>query len=262
MPPPPGPGRAPCARTATAAQTAAGLPAGTGRPATDGAAGPGPPEHHAPGQIGLATRPHSSPLMKLPTRPAARPVGTQGATKSATCRPMPAARVGKPEHRHNHAQHAAVKTHAALPHRKHLQRMASVIAGLVEQAIADPPTQHHTQHAQEQDVFHILAFSRLPGPDPGKWRMAQAQAPQPAEQAEGGQIGQAVPVNGQGADLQGDRVYFRVNQHGGIVLARRVRRILAAHGNVLYRHKPLRFLHPGPALVDPEHCRNTQMSAE
>ena len=37
------------------------------------------------GRSGLAKRPHSSPLMKLPTRPAARPVGTQGATKSATC---------------------------------------------------------------------------------------------------------------------------------------------------------------------------------
>ncbi|MCY1558431.1 hypothetical protein D9M68_953640 [compost metagenome] len=36
------------------------------------------------GSEGSATRPQSSPLMKLPTRPAARPVGTQGATKSIT----------------------------------------------------------------------------------------------------------------------------------------------------------------------------------
>jgi hypothetical protein len=42
-------------------------------------------KHHAPGQVGALKRPHSSPLMKLPTRPAARPVGTQGATKSITC---------------------------------------------------------------------------------------------------------------------------------------------------------------------------------
>ena len=36
------------------------------------------------GSDGSATRPQSSPLMKLPTRPAAKPVGTQGATKSMT----------------------------------------------------------------------------------------------------------------------------------------------------------------------------------
>ncbi len=39
----------------------------------------------AQGRSGEAMRPHSSPLMKLPMRPAASPVGTQGATKSATC---------------------------------------------------------------------------------------------------------------------------------------------------------------------------------
>ena len=37
------------------------------------------------GRSGLLKRPHNSPLMKLPTRPAASPVGTQGATRSITC---------------------------------------------------------------------------------------------------------------------------------------------------------------------------------
>ena len=38
----------------------------------------------AHGASGLVTRPQSSPLMKLPSRPAASPVGTIGATKSVT----------------------------------------------------------------------------------------------------------------------------------------------------------------------------------
>ena len=37
------------------------------------------------GSEGSAMRPHSSPLMKLPTRPDARPSGTQGAIRSVTC---------------------------------------------------------------------------------------------------------------------------------------------------------------------------------
>ena len=38
------------------------------------------------GRSALEKRPHSSPLMKLPIRPAANPVGTQGATRSVTSR--------------------------------------------------------------------------------------------------------------------------------------------------------------------------------
>jgi hypothetical protein len=40
----------------------------------------------AQGRLGSAKRPHSSPLMKLPIRPAAKPVGTHGATRSVTSR--------------------------------------------------------------------------------------------------------------------------------------------------------------------------------
>ena len=50
----------------------------------------------AHGSAGSAARPQSSPLMKLPTRPAASPSGTQGATKSITCQN------GLPRERANH----------------------------------------------------------------------------------------------------------------------------------------------------------------
>ena len=40
----------------------------------------------AQGRSEGAARPHSSPLMKFPIRPAASPMGTEGTRKSATCR--------------------------------------------------------------------------------------------------------------------------------------------------------------------------------
>ena len=47
----------------------------------------------AQGRLESAALPHSSPLMKLPMRPQAKPVGTQGAIKSMTSKkPMPRAR--------------------------------------------------------------------------------------------------------------------------------------------------------------------------
>ena len=38
------------------------------------------------GRLGSEKRPHSSPLMKLPMRTAANPVGTHGAIRSVTAR--------------------------------------------------------------------------------------------------------------------------------------------------------------------------------
>jgi dihydroxy-acid dehydratase len=50
----------------------------------------------------------------------------------------------------------------------------------------------------------------------------QTQIRQPQEQAKGGQISQAIPMNGQGPQLQGDGINFGVNQHRRIVPAQAV----------------------------------------
>src|SRR5450759_4211973 len=50
--------------------------------------------------------------------------------------------------------------------------------------------------------------------DRDEWVVAQAQAAQKHEQAESGQIGQPIPVDGQRPELQGDRINLRMNQHG------------------------------------------------
>ena len=47
--------------------------------------------------------------------------------------------------------------------------------------------------------------------------MQQATPTQQHEQPEGGQISQSIPVNGERANLQGNRIDLRMNQHERIV---------------------------------------------
>ena len=112
-----------------------------------------------------------------------------------------------------------MKSHAALPDGKNLQRMGRVIARLVEQAITQSSAQHDADHTEKKNVFHVLARPRARPGDGSKRRVAQAPHTEEHEQAKSGQIGQAVPVDGQGAYLQGHRIDMGVNQHGGIVPA-------------------------------------------
>ena len=148
--------------------------------------------------------------MKLPMRPQARPVGTHGAIRSVTCEETPAAHAREHRHRHQHAEQPAVEGHAALPDREHFERMRRVVAGLVEQHVAEPPADHHTEHAVEQQVFDVT-----PGPaGVGELRQLHALRAEPDEQAEGREVGQPVPVDGDGAELQRDRVELWVDEHG------------------------------------------------
>jgi hypothetical protein len=129
--------------------------------------------------------------MKLPMRPAARPVGTQGATTSITSRKRRWRDACKQGHGHDHAQQAAVKGHAALPHHQDLGRVGQVLSGLVEQRVAQAPAHDHAEHAVEEQVLHVAARPAGVGNAAG---FARAPASQ-QEQAEGGQVGQAVPVD-------------------------------------------------------------------
>jgi hypothetical protein len=54
-----------------------------------------------------------------------------------------------------HADEAAVEGHAAFPHRQDIFRVAEVIAGFVEQHLAQAPAQHHAEDAPEQQVVQF-----------------------------------------------------------------------------------------------------------
>src|SRR6218665_1214182 len=106
--------------------------------------------------------------------------------------------------------------------------MTEVVARLVEQAVPQAPAQHNACHPEEQDVFHILARPRARAGAADKRRVPQTPAAQQHEQAKGREIAQAIPVNGQRADLQRDGIDGGENQHGGRYCARQapgVRRV-------------------------------------
>jgi hypothetical protein len=155
--------------------------------------------------------------MKLPMRPAPRPGGTHGAMKSISLPERLAARAREPDLRQDHADQAAVEAHAALPHVQDLQRVLQVVHRLVEQAVAEPAAHHDAQHAHEQ---HVLDVAAAPGAGPGhraERLVLQAQVGQQHEQGEGHQVGDAVPVNGYGAELQRDRIDLGMDQHGRLL---------------------------------------------
>ena len=108
-----------------------------------------------------------------------------------------------------------MKTHAALPDVKDLQRVRKVVTGFVKQAVAQPAADDHAHDPQEKYVLDIPARPGRGVADGRERLVAQTQDGQQHEKAEGHEVGQAIPVNGEGAQLEGDGIDFRVDQHGG-----------------------------------------------
>ena len=171
-------------------------------------------KHHAPGQRRVG---HTAPEFAVDEIAQAAGRQSRGHTWRHKVhdlheRPLPAARV--PDHGQHHAQQTAVKAHATLPDGKDLQRVRQVISRLVKQAVAHAPTQHHAHDAKKQDVFHIAPHPGSGLLYGGKRQMPQAGIGQQHEEAKSGEVGQPVPMNGHGPELQRDRVNLRMDQHG------------------------------------------------
>jgi hypothetical protein len=118
---------------------------------------------------------------------------------------------------HQHAEKAAVETHAASPDGRNFVPVLEVIGGLVEKHVAQSPAQHHAEHAPEQqivDLLHVERRSTL------RRQPARMHAAEQHETDEGQQIHEAVPAHGQRADFEGDRGNRGVDEevgdgHGG-----------------------------------------------
>jgi hypothetical protein len=100
----------------------------------------------------------------------------------------------------DHAQRPAMEAHAALPDHQRLERMEQVVAGPVEQHVAKPATEDDAQGHPGHVVIHLLGGA---GARPGLYQPAR-DAP---AQHDAGDIGQGVPADGEGTDLQRDGVY-------------------------------------------------------
>src|SRR6476469_1508216 len=63
-------------------------------------------------------------------------------------------------HGEHHAEKAAVEGHAALPDGEDFERMAYVVARLVEKHIAQASAEDHAQHGEKYEIVELLAIDR------------------------------------------------------------------------------------------------------
>ena len=172
----------------------------------------------AQGKDGSATRPHSSPLMKFPTRPEAKPGCHTGRHKD----PPPARKAfcGSAANHTMDANHAqACRRGKLMPPcqtYKYLQRMGGVIPRLVKQAVPDAPAHHHAHARQGTGCLpHVL---ERPGTTALHSRERQACRNLRAipETKKARRLrGRSSPYQctATGPELQCNRVNLRMNQH-------------------------------------------------
>ena len=163
-------------------------------------------EHHGPWQHRISFAPPQLTVDEVTYPTCCQARGHTRRNKVSDPQPSPLALPSKDRRGHKHTQHTTMKTHATLPHREHFQRVRRVIQGFVKQAITQAPTQHHAHHAVKQNVFNVLF-----GPRAQRYllcirRMLQAQSGQAHKQGKCSQVRQAIPMDGQGPQLQGDRI--------------------------------------------------------
>ena len=85
------------------------------------------------------------------------------------------------------------------------ERVRQLVAA-VENRVANPATEHHPQRGVEDQVIHLLPLHHRP-------RTPCTARGQPPRKREAGQVREAVPVNLQRPQGEGDRVYFGIRQH-------------------------------------------------
>ncbi len=161
-------------------------------------------KHHAPRQLGrLAPQFAIDEIAESP--------GTQAERheRRHVVRHAEEGPVGMPgvqPHGHEHAEHAAVIGHAALPDTEDHQRIIEEGAEVVEQHVTDAPAEHDTECDIEQQVGHLRFFPFGTGP-------ARADHAQPPATDKADQVHQPVPVHLQRADGKGNGIDVRIDQH-------------------------------------------------
>ena len=152
--------------------------------------------------------------MKLPSRPAANAQRTQRRDEVHEAQPIDAVAARGEDHRQHYAKQPAVERHAALPDIEDLERVRCVVAGLVEQHVAQASAEDHAEHDEEQQIVELRAGDR-------RLAFGNSAHAEPPARREAGEVHEAVPAHGQRADRERDRVDVRMDQHQGPSGARR-----------------------------------------
>lgn len=108
------------------------------------------------------------------------------------------------------AEKAAVVGHAAFPYGEDVQGVGKEIGGVVEEDFAQPATDDDAQDAIEEHFVQVFF-------DPAGFfnvRLFEAQPFQQDEQGKGEQVHDAVPVDGDWPQPDGDGVWHGMDEHG------------------------------------------------
>ena len=147
--------------------------------------------------------------MKLPSRPAASPSGTSGATKSVTS----SQRLWRARANSQSATSTPRKPPWKLMPPCQTANISSgcceVVERLVEQHVAEAAAEDHAEDAVEQ---HVVDVARVPA---GEQVLPRAMLAQHDEQHEADQVHEPVPAHRERADLERDRIELRMDEHGG-----------------------------------------------
>ena len=108
---------------------------------------------HGPGQCGLCGPAPEFAINKISQSARRKAKGHQRCDEIRYTKKFNPTSPRKKSHCGDHPQHAAVKGHAALPDRQNFLGMLQVITRLIKQYVAQPTSEHHTDHAEQQQII-------------------------------------------------------------------------------------------------------------
>lgn len=108
------------------------------------------------------------------------------------------------------AEKAAVVGHAAFPYGEDVQGMGEKVGGMVEEDFAQPAADDDAEHAVKEHFIQVFFYPA----GLCDMRLFEAQPFQQDEQGKGQQVHEAVPVNGDWPEPDGDGVWHGMDEHG------------------------------------------------
>ncbi len=111
----------------------------------------------------------------------------------------------KQEHGKRRAQNAAVKRHAAIPHRRNGERVGDIIGEIIEEHVADTATKHDAERCPDDEIIERFRCHGRLVVGPQAMASQELLAVPPGEH-DADDIAEAVPVHCQRPDAENHRI--------------------------------------------------------
>src|ERR1700682_2812179 len=100
-----------------------------------------------------------------------------------------------------------MEAHSSLPDRQHFGGVREIVERLVEQHIAESAAENRSENAVEK---HVVDVARMPT---RQKVLTRANLAEDHELYEADQVHQPIPTHRKRAQLKGDRIELRMNEH-------------------------------------------------